>query len=122
MHVEAFVLLKPRLYFWMLVRGIVVGDQMQLKMLERFAIDLLEKLQPFLMPVLALNGTDQASLKIIQHSEQGCVAMADIVVQLRAQLHDSQKQSGLGALQGLDLVFHRNGAPMPYPADPDTAQ
>lgn len=31
MHVAAFVLLKPRLHFRMLVRGIVVDDQMQLK-------------------------------------------------------------------------------------------
>ena len=30
MHVKALVLLKPRLHFWMLVRGIVVDDQMQL--------------------------------------------------------------------------------------------
>ena len=41
MHVEAFVFLKPGLHFWMLVRGIVVDDQMQLKMLGRFSIDLL---------------------------------------------------------------------------------
>lgn len=79
MHVEAFVLLKPRPHFWMLVRGVVVDDQMQLKMLGRFAIDLLEKLQPFLMPVLALDGTDQASLKIIQRSEQGYGAMRNLL-------------------------------------------
>lgn len=42
----------------MLVRGIVVDDQMQLKVLGRFAIDFLEKLQPFLMPVVALDGAE----------------------------------------------------------------
>jgi len=87
MHVEAFVLLKPRLHFRMLVRGIVVDDQMQLKVLGRFSIgsiDLFEKLHPFLVPVLALDGTDQASLEIIQRSEQGDGAMAHIVVRLRA--------------------------------------
>lgn len=26
MHVEAFVLLKPRLHFWMFVHGVVVDD------------------------------------------------------------------------------------------------
>ncbi|KAF2408981.1 hypothetical protein SAMN04490179_0729 [Pseudomonas antarctica] len=51
------------------MRGVIVDDQMQLKMLGRFAIDLLEKFQTSLMPVLALNGTDQATLKIIQRSE-----------------------------------------------------
>ena len=34
-------------------------------MLGRFSIDLLEKLHPFLMPVLTLDETDQASLKVI---------------------------------------------------------
>ncbi|VVQ28128.1 hypothetical protein PS943_00721 [Pseudomonas fluorescens] len=105
MHVEAFVLLKPRLHFWMLVRGIVVDDQMQLKMLGRFSIDLLEKLQPFLMPVLALDGADQASLKVIQSGERGDGAMADIIVRLRADMPDPQRQSKLGALEGLNLAF-----------------
>jgi len=41
MHVKAFVLLKPHLHFWMLLRGVVFDDQMQLKMLGRFSIDLL---------------------------------------------------------------------------------
>jgi hypothetical protein len=62
---------------------------MQLKMHGRFSIDLLEKLQPFLMPVLALDGTDQASLKIIQRSEQSYGAMADIIVRLRSDIPDS---------------------------------
>lgn len=69
MHVEAFVFLQPRLHFGVLVRGVVVDDQMQLKMFGRFSIDRLEKFQPFLMPVLALNGADQASLEIIQRRE-----------------------------------------------------
>jgi hypothetical protein len=48
MHLEAFVLLKLSPDFWMFVRGIVVDDQMQLKMLGRFSIDLLGKLMPLL--------------------------------------------------------------------------
>ena len=52
-HVEAFVLLKPSLHFRVFVRGVIVHDQMQLKMLGRFAIDLFEKFQPLLMPVLS---------------------------------------------------------------------
>jgi hypothetical protein len=62
-----------------LVRGVIVHDQMQLKMLGRFAIDLFEKFQPLLMPVLALDATDQTPLKIIQRSEQGDGAVANII-------------------------------------------
>ena len=105
MHVEAFMLFQPRLHFWMLVRGVVVDDQMQLKMPGRFSIDLLEKLQPLLMPMLALNAADQMPLKIIQRGEQGNGAMADIIVRLRADMPDSQRQSRLSAFEGLNLAF-----------------
>lgn len=71
----------------------------------RFAIDLFEKFQPLLMPVLALDATDQASLKIIQRSEQGDSAVADIVMRLRSDMPDSQRQTRLRALQGLNLAF-----------------
>lgn len=42
MHVEASVLLKPSLRFQVLVRGVVVHDQMQFKMPGRLVIDLFE--------------------------------------------------------------------------------
>lgn len=94
MHVDAFMFFQPCLHFWMLVRGVVIDDQMQLKMFGRFSIDLLEKFQPFLMPVLALNGADQASLEIIQRSEQGDGAMADIIVRLCADMTDPKGSPG----------------------------
>jgi hypothetical protein len=105
MHLEAFVLLKPSLHFRVFVRGVIVHDQMQLKMLGRFAIDFFEKFQPLLMPVLALDATDQAYLKIIQHREQGNSAVADIVMRLRTDMPDPQRQTRLGAFQGLNLAF-----------------
>lgn len=69
MHVEAFVLLKPGLHFRVFVCGVIVDGQMQLNVIGRLAIDFFEKFQPFLMPVLSLDGTAQASLKIIQRSQ-----------------------------------------------------
>ena len=89
----------------MLVRGIVIDDQMQLKILGRFAIDLFEKFQPLLMPVLALDATDQVPLKIVQRSEQGDRAMANIIVRLSSDMTDAKRESGLGALKGLNLAF-----------------
>ena len=105
MHLEALVLFNPGLHFRVFVRGVVVHDQMQLELLGRFAIDFFEIFQPFLMPVLALDETDQACLKIIQRGEQGNGAMADIIVRLRADMPDSQRESGLCALKGLNLAF-----------------
>lgn len=109
MHVEAFVLLKPGLRYRVFVRGIVVHNQVQLKMFGRFSIDLLEKLQPLLMPVLALDVIDQTPLKIVQRSEQGDRAMANIIVQLSANMTDAKRYSGQGPEPGF---FHRSRAMM----------
>ena len=54
MHFEARVLLQPGPYLWMLVRGVIVGDQMQVEAARRLAIDLLEKAQPFDMGMVRL--------------------------------------------------------------------
>ena len=45
---------QPRFHFRVFVGGVVVDDQMQLKVLGCFSVDLLEEIQPLLMPVLVL--------------------------------------------------------------------
>ena len=80
MHVETFMFFQPCLHFRMFVGRVVVDDQMQLKRLGGFSIDLLEKLQPFLMSVLRFDGADQTTLKIVQRSEQSDCAVPDIIV------------------------------------------
>ena len=55
--------------------------------------------------MLALNAADQMPLKIIQRGEQGNGAVADIIVRMRADMPDSQRQSRLRALEGLNLAF-----------------
>ncbi len=57
------------------------------------------------MPVLALDATDQASLKIIQSGEQGDGVMADIIVRLGAYMPDPRGYSWQNALKGLSLAF-----------------
>lgn len=105
MHVEALVLFQPRLHFWVLVSGVVVDDQMQLKMLGRFSIDLLEKVQPLLMSVLVLNAADQAALEIVQRGEQRDGAVAYVIVRLRANMTDPEGQARLGTFEGLYLTL-----------------
>lgn len=102
---EAFMFFQPRLHFWMLVSDVVVNDQVQLKVLGCFSIDFLEKFQPLLMPVLIFNTADQASLKIVQRGEQPDGAVAYIIVRLRADMADAQRQPRLGAFKCLHLAF-----------------
>lgn len=45
---------QPRLHLGVFVSRVVVDDLVQLKVLGRFSVDLLEEIQPLLMPVLVL--------------------------------------------------------------------
>ncbi len=53
-HVKARVLGQPVLHHRVLVRGVVVGDQVQRFVLGCLAVDLLEELQPLHMGVALL--------------------------------------------------------------------
>ncbi|AAZ35100.1 Uncharacterized protein AC496_0434 [Pseudomonas savastanoi pv. glycinea] len=51
---------QPSLHCGMLVGGVVIGDQMELEVLGRFFIDLLEKRQSLLMLLLTQALSDGA--------------------------------------------------------------
>lgn len=69
MNMKTWMIRQPSLHCGMLVGGVVIGDQMELEVLGRFFIDLLEKGQPLLMPVLTLDAADQFPLEVIQCGE-----------------------------------------------------
>ena len=64
----------------MLVRGVVVGYQMQLDTRGSLTIDPLEKFQPLLMPVFFREHRHDLSFQIIERGEQGHRAVPDIVM------------------------------------------
>lgn len=91
---KALVSFGPRLQGWMLVRGVTVHDQVQLQILGRFVVDLLQKRQPLLMPVLRFETADQPALRIAQGGKQRERAIPDIVMGLRADVADTQWRPG----------------------------
>lgn len=105
MHMEALMFRQPSLHLGMLVRRIVIHDQMQLEVLGGFLVDFLEESQPLLMAVLALDATDQFALEIIQRREQRDRAVAGVIMGFCLDMTDPQRQPGLCALQGLHLTF-----------------
>ena len=62
MHVKSRKSLEPFLDHWMLVRGVIVHDLVQLQALGRFPVDLFQEGQPLLMSVLSFNAADQSTL------------------------------------------------------------
>lgn len=69
MNMKTRMLRQPGFHCGMLVGRVVIDDQVKLEVLGRFFIDLLEKGQPLLMPVLTLDAADQFSLEVIQCGE-----------------------------------------------------
>ena len=69
MHMKSRMLAQPRLDLRMLVRAVVVRDQVNIQPLGRFTVDLLEKSQPFHMSVLAFSAADDFAFEVIQRGE-----------------------------------------------------
>ena len=70
MHLEARVLVQPRPHLGVLVRGVVVGDQMQGLALGRLAIDLTQELQPLTVSVALLALADDLAIEHVERGEQ----------------------------------------------------
>lgn len=64
------VAFEPLLNHRMLVSGVVIHDQMQLKTFGGFSVDLFQKGQPLQMPMLDFDAADQPTLQIIHGGEQ----------------------------------------------------
>ena len=81
----------------MLVRAVVVGDQVNLQLLGRFSVDLFEKAQPLYMGVFRLGSADDLAIEVIQGGEQRDRAMADIVMRMSTDVANTQWKSRLRA-------------------------
>ena len=102
-HVEPLVPLQPNLHLRVLVRAIVVRDDVHREILRDLAVDLLEEPQPLQMGVLALGAVDQLALQVAEGGEQADRTVPVVVVGLRADVPGAERQAWLGAFQRLAL-------------------
>ena len=105
MHVEPGAPLQPCLHLGLLVRGVIVCNQMDIQVLGRLAVELLEEAQPLYMRVLLLGPVDQFPVQVVQRGEQRDRAVPDVIVRLGADVPLAQREAGLRAFQGLALRF-----------------
>ncbi len=94
---------EPGTYLGMLVRRIVVDDQMEFAAGRGLAIDLVEEADEFLMPVARHALADDPALQHVEGGEQGRRAVALVVVGHRAAAALLHRQSRLGSVERLDL-------------------
>lgn len=105
MDVKSSMPFQPRLDLRMLVRCVVVHDQVQVQLRRSFGVDLLEELDPLLVTVLGHAGSDQPAFRHFDRGEQGRRAVAFIIVGHRAWATAMNRQPTLRSVQRLDRGF-----------------
>ncbi len=78
MNVESGMFLEPCLDGGMLVRSIVVADEVQLFVFRRFPVDLTQELQPFRVAMALLALTDHGAVEGIECGKECCGAMTGL--------------------------------------------
>ena len=80
MQVEPPVPLQRGLHGGVIVRGVVVQDQMHLEVARNFAVDGLQEDQELLVPMAGQALTDHRAGQHVQRGEQRCGAVALVAV------------------------------------------
>ena len=96
---------QPALDADVAVGAIVVEDQVQGFPVGKLGIELLEKLQELLMPVPGIALADHPAFDDLQGGKQRRGAVAMVVVRVGATAPGLERQTGLRAIQGLDLTL-----------------
>jgi len=89
------MLRQPSFHRGVLMRGIIIQNQMHFAVRRRLLFDQFQKLEPFLMPVSILALANDFSVRHVEGGKKGGRAMAHIVVRHRA---------GAAFLSGANLV------------------
>ena len=101
--VEAGPLCQPESYVGMLVGGVVIDDQMNIKTIRHGLIDALEELKKFLMTMACLALRQDCAGGDVESGKQGGGAMANVVVGHSFHVAQPHRQHRLSAIKGLNL-------------------
>lgn len=102
---KSWMFLQPFLYGGMLMRGIVINNEVQVQPLWRLFVDGLQKLKKLLMPMARLALCNDMTLGNVQSREERCGPMPLVVVSLPGRNPGPQRQQRLSAVQSLDLTL-----------------
>src|ERR1700691_340654 len=103
MEMEARMAFEPGADLGMLVRRVIVDDQVQLPFGRGLAVDLVEETDELLMPVAGHTLADDAALQHVERGEQRRRAVALVIMGHRPAATALHRQPRLGAVERLDL-------------------
>ena len=103
--VEPWTLRQPGADFGVLVRAVVVDDQVHVELGRDLLVDPPQETQKLLVPVPGFALGDHRTSGYVQGGKQRCGAVAVVVVGAPLDVAQAHRQQRLGAVQGLDLRF-----------------
>lgn len=105
MNVIARSRFEPRFNEWMFVRRVIIHNEMHVELRRHAALDAIEKLHEFGMPVTRQALFDDLPRKDVQRRKQRRGTVANVVVRLRGGHSWAQRQNRSGSIQRLDAAF-----------------
>src|SRR5215467_2219134 len=99
---------QPGFHARMLVRAVVIDDEMDLQASRDLGLDLAQEGQELLMPMTRLAVGEYVAAEDIERREQRGRAMALVVVRDSLGVPQPQREHRLRALQGLSLALFIN--------------
>ena len=96
---------QPTLNARVPVSAIVIEDQVQGLFGRKLGVEPLEKLQELLMSVPGITLADHPTFDDLQGGKQRRGAVSMVVVRVRATTPEFERQTGLGAIQSLNLTL-----------------
>src|ERR1700704_6706339 len=97
--------IEPGPRFWVLMRPVVVEDDVYDPADRDLGFDGVQEANEFLVPMTLHAAPDDLAVEHIEGGEQGGGAVALIVMCHRAGTASLQRQAGLGAVERLDLAL-----------------
>ena len=105
MQMKAGMTLKPGDDLGMFVRGVVVADEVNIKLGGDLPVDLAQEGQPLLMAMTRGGMGKDLAREVVQGGKQGDRSVTVVIVSLGADMTLTQGQTGLTALEGLTLAL-----------------
>jgi hypothetical protein len=102
---EAGTFSKPGLHERMLMRRIVIHDDVHVELRRHAVLDAVQELQELRVPMTRQTAFDHPSGQRVERREQRRYSITDVVVSLRGGQSWTQGKNGSSSLQGLDTAF-----------------
>src|SRR6185437_15602163 len=96
---------QPGPYLRMLVRSVIIDDEVNVKFGRDALVQSAQKREELLMPMTRLAFGEHCTGGNVQRGKQGCRSVTDIVMGHALDITETHWQDGLSAIQCLNLAF-----------------